>query len=86
MNEIDIEMAAGGFDHGRRRRDGEAAAEHEMIGIGGLDGGDRQREIAVRQQSGEGLAVGGGWASAAWRYARAANSIAAMRPGLAATD
>ena len=51
-------MASGGLDHGRRRDIGEAAAQHEMIGIGSFDGGDRQREIAIRHQPGEGLAVG----------------------------
>ena len=56
----DIDMASGGFDHAARGRKGESAAEHEMIGIGGLDGGDRQREIAIRQQPDEGRAVGGG--------------------------
>ncbi len=52
-------MASGGIDHGGRRRVGEAAAEHEMIGVGRLDGGGRQCEIAIRHQRGESIAVGG---------------------------
>ena len=46
------------IDHRARRRQGEARAEHEMIGIGGFDGGDGQREIALRQQRDEGIAIG----------------------------
>ena len=32
-------MPAGGIDHGGRRREGETAAEHEMVGVGSFDGG-----------------------------------------------
>ena len=50
-------MTCGGIDHRGRRRVGETAAEHEMVGVGGLDGGARHVEIAFRQQREECVAV-----------------------------
>ena len=55
----DIAMASGGIDDAARRQVGEAGAEHEMVRVGGLDGGARQRKIAFRDVRGEVVAIGG---------------------------
>ena len=55
----DIAIAPGGINNAARRQVGEAGAEHEMVRVGGLDGGTRQREIAFRDVRGEVVAIGG---------------------------
>ena len=51
-------MPPGGIDDAARRSVGEAAAEHELMGVAGFDGGARQSEIALRDQAGERVAIG----------------------------
>ena len=59
----------------------EAGADHEMIGIGGLDGGDADVEISLGDHGSKGVAIGGKCRAAGSARLALASSASFRPPG-----